>query len=227
MIILFRILNALFIIWDIFYSVFLLGLLWKFIAKNIYRKELKNKCGSLGLEHVPSEYYNDFGHLTGTLNNYHVKVKFENYINNFGTYAETVSDTLITIKSQAPKYAKRLELKREKPLRKPDDGMEDFSANNFSFNHIFKTRRADSWIAKQFKEIAELSDKFAIFYLRWIFRLCDFNVEIVSDEQCFECRLNYGRPFTQYISLNNLGKIINELIDLIKFFDNNMQEKSK
>jgi len=193
-------------------------------------KQLKNECGSIGLTHIPSEYYDKWGHLEGRIKNFSVKVEFRNFVLEHNGGSECISDTEITLESAAPKYLHGFELFMEKPERRPDKGIEDFTTDNFNFNHIFKTRRGIPWIAKQFKENAELSNRFVDFYLRWIFRLKDINFEFNSGICCI-CRLNYGRPFDNYISLKNLEKVLNQLINLLDFLlqikENNTDKYNK
>jgi len=179
-------------------------------------KQLMNECVSIGMTHIPSEYYDKWGHLQGRIKNYSIKVEFRNFVLEHNGGSECISDTEITLESEsaAPKYLHGFELYMEKPERKPDKGIEDFTTDNFNFNHIFKTRRGVPWIGKQFKENAELSNRFVDFYLRWIFRLKGINFEFNSGIRCI-CWLNYGRPFANYISLKNLEKILNQLINLL------------
>ncbi|MBN2544994.1 MAG: hypothetical protein JXB50_04290 [Spirochaetes bacterium] len=152
------------------------------------------------------------------MKNYKIKVERESLVSYSGYSTETVNDMLIIANLQIPESIRRLELYRKKPLRKPDSGVQDFFTGNFSFNLIFKTRRGDPAVVKLFTEIPELPDNFAVFYLKWFLRLSDFSVQIDHVKQCFICRLNYGSPWTEYISIKNLGKVLNDLIRLIGFF---------
>lgn len=187
----------------------LVGIIPSMMMKRKYWNLLREKCHEIGLKHEISEYYDQFGSLHGNIKGYEVRVDIITGGSSTGTY--------ITIKPRSKDMITCLSLDKAKPITRPNPVEKDFRTDNPDFNFIFKTFRSDISTGSIILESPELMDLFVRFYVRWIFRIYRFCVDIPGGG--FNCSLNYGLPFNAYVPPDILKEILNDLIDIIALFD--------
>lgn len=190
-----------FIFWKIlsFIPKIILSVIYYPIARKISWKHLPQVAKKLGLNHIESKYYSEFGKLSGTIWGYHVIV-------------EPDENAKIIVHFKSVKF---IQLWTKKDRQKPSEAMPGFKTPDWKFNSIFKTRRANEKVAKTFITSTELSSLFIQFFIRWIWSL---ETIYVSDKAIY-CEFNYGHPFYTYIPASVLEKLLKEIIYLVSQLD--------
>lgn len=198
------------IVFQFFFNFILIGILYHTLARRYFARRLIEESRKMNLEYEQSEYYHEFGTLHGKRNGYSITIK----VDSSGTVTTGV---YVTIKSSAPFGIAHLDLAHDRPLKRPSEDEHEFSTDNRFFDRIFKTRRADRETVARFCSSKELLGGFVQFYLRWIFRL--HYLRVVTSQNEFECKLNYGNPWTAYIPPKALEKLIGDLVGLMMRFE--------
>ena len=188
--------------WNWFTYFIGIGILYNWISQRIYLKRLPDTAKTLGLKYHPSEYIDQFGSLSGTIEGHPVNVEIER-------------DARITIKSHCDGIIEDLDLDRNKSRTRPGEGCIDFTTVNVMFNFIFRTRRADSKTAQAVLSAPELLDHFVVFYNKWMKRIPWFYMR----RGTLTCVLNYGYPFNPYVPDDVLKVLLADMAGLMTHFD--------
>ena len=161
----------------------------------------------LGLDHIESKYFSEFGKLLGSIQSHKVIIE-----------PDENAKIIVHFKS-----TKLIQLWTKKDRQKPGEQMPAFKTRDWKFNLIFKTRRANEKVAKNFITSTELIALFIQFYIRWIWNL---ETIYVSDEAIY-CEFNYGHPFYPYIPAYALEKILGDLVELSEHIGTTLSNKEK
>ena len=169
------------------------------LCQRLSWKKLPQAGEDLGLRFEQARSYSKFGTLTGTIKGREVTVE-----------PDEDAKFRISLRSK-----KKLELTQSRSHTRPTADMPDFKTDNWKFNWIFKTRRADPEIAAVFKLSDDLPDHFVRFYCRWMHRLR--YISVFNDY--LRCSLSYGHPFHPYIPASVLPRFLNDVADLAVLLD--------
>ncbi len=152
---------------------------------------------NMGLAHVKSDYYKEFGKIVGNMRGCHVEVIPDNSMN-----------PLVRVNS--PVRIEGLELSISKPNMRPQGKVIDFSTPDWQFNLVFKTRRALRDDGESISRDAELQRRMVAFYQEWIYALEGFRV----DDDGIYCTLRYGFYIFPYIPASKLEDLLEGLVDI-------------
>jgi len=169
------------------------------LFKKISWRQLPKVAGKLSLKCKQSRDYSKFGELSGKIQKHKVLV--------------TPDDNKKLIVFFKSKY--QIDISTYKSNYRPTSDEPDFNTQNWKFNKIFKTRRANIELSDSIDKYPELTNYLVSFYMRWIWHL-DF---ICIEESHISCAFNYGAPFHLYLPANVLQKILPELIVLAQQID--------
>lgn len=193
--------KLIYITWKVisFIPTLILSVIYHPIARKMTWRHLPVVAKKLGLDHINSRHYSEFGKLSGTIQGHQVIVE-----------PDENAKIIVHFKS-----AKPVQFWTKKNRQKPTGEMPEFKTHNWTFNYIFKTRRADEKIAKTFIDSPDLIVLFNQFYIKRIWSL----ESIYVSDQAIYCEFNYGHPFYPYIPASVLENILKEIIDLTDHCD--------
>lgn len=169
------------------------GITFSPIARMISWKRLPTEAKRLGLTHTPSESFNEFGEITGTVRGHEVVV-------------EPDSDAMVSVAFQG----RDVYLAMYRPDKRPPEGMVDFDAPLSAFNLIFRTRRAEPRLAEIFRTDPRLARAFVRYFLRWMWRL--ESIYVVRGRLI--CTFTWGQYFFFRIPAGYLEMLVEDTVAL-------------
>jgi len=152
---------------------------------------------NMGLAHVKSDYYKEFGKIVGNMRGCRVEVIPDNSMN-----------PLVRVNS--PVRIEGLELSISRPNMRPQKKVVDFNTPDWQFNMVFKTRRARPQDAESISGDTQLQRAMVTFYQEWIYALEDFRV----DDNGIYCSLRYGFYLFPYIPASKLEDLLEGLVEI-------------
>jgi hypothetical protein len=169
------------------------GMTFSPLARMISRKKLPREAERLGLTFTQSKCYGEFGEITGTVRGHEVEV-------------EPDSDAMVSVSH----VERRINLMMNRPVARPEEGMEDFATPSTAFNLIFHTRRATPELAEVFRTDQGLTRAFVRYFLRWMWRLENFCVI----ETRIVCSFTWGQYFFFRIPAGYLEMLVEDTVAL-------------
>ena len=169
-----------------------------FILKRMSWLSLPEEGRDLGLSHVKSDYYSEFGMLKGRIQGCRVEVK-----------PDEAFGARIHVNFRDQRTA-NLEFRVSRPRTRPDRSMRDFKTASWRFNLVFRTCRGSESVAERMGSDPGLPDLITAFYLRWLFDLEDFSI----NEHGIICEFNYGLPICAYLPARKMKNAVKELVFL-------------